>query len=145
MALTAIVQDIGADRGFLMSESGFQSGAIKATKNSNITLTSLADIEADTEYYLLDSTLGTLNWRLSKALKRLRKIKKEKFDDEYFPPMIGLMGELFLLDLVLEDALQNDYPIIYKKDEMVYSLEELVERANKVIVEAESWTPSTNG
>ncbi len=35
------VQNVGADRGFLFSEKGFQAGAVAATANSNVTLTSL--------------------------------------------------------------------------------------------------------
>jgi hypothetical protein len=46
MALISIVDDIGADRGLILSEKGFQSGAYDATRNSNITLiTSLYDFE----------------------------------------------------------------------------------------------------
>src|SRR5947208_16818923 len=41
LALQSIVNDIGADKGFLLSEKGFQAEAIACTKNTNITLTSL--------------------------------------------------------------------------------------------------------
>ena len=41
IALQGIVQDIGADRGILLSEVGFQSGAIRSSRNTNVTLTSL--------------------------------------------------------------------------------------------------------
>jgi len=44
-ALRDIVNDIGADRGVLISKQGFQSGAIKSARNSNITLTSLEDLK----------------------------------------------------------------------------------------------------
>ncbi len=44
MALKAIVDDIGADRGVLLSEVGFQKGAASAARRANITLTSLADL-----------------------------------------------------------------------------------------------------
>ncbi|MCG8057839.1 MAG: restriction endonuclease [Candidatus Thiodiazotropha endolucinida] len=142
LALSAIVQDIGADRGFLMSEAGFQSGAIRATNNTNITLTSLEDISLETEGYLLDATIGDLNWRASKALKRLRKIKKEHFDDDYFPPMSGLMGDLFILDFVLDDALKNEYPIVFMKEDRIDTLDELIQRANSIIEEANDWEPS---
>lgn len=48
LALAQIVQDIGADRGILLSETGFQAGAIRVAASSNITLTSLADLHAST-------------------------------------------------------------------------------------------------
>ncbi|HZX80958.1 MAG TPA: restriction endonuclease [Lysobacter sp.] len=39
MALKAIIEDVGADRGVIVSASGFQAGAIRAAATSNITLT----------------------------------------------------------------------------------------------------------
>lgn len=46
MALKAIVEDIGADKGIIFSESGFQKGALIAARTSNITLqTNLGDFE----------------------------------------------------------------------------------------------------
>ncbi|HEY4760580.1 MAG TPA: restriction endonuclease [Thermoguttaceae bacterium] len=40
LTLKAIVEDVGADRGILFSESGFQSGALDAARKSNVTLVS---------------------------------------------------------------------------------------------------------
>ncbi|MVF25048.1 restriction endonuclease [Methylocaldum sp. BRCS4] len=51
MVLTSIVQDVGADRGFLLSEVGFQSGAIRAAQNSNITLTSIEELSHSTKEF----------------------------------------------------------------------------------------------
>ncbi len=46
MALKSIVDDIGADRGLIVSEVGFQSGALDAIRDTNITLvTSLEEFE----------------------------------------------------------------------------------------------------
>lgn len=46
LALKSIVDDIGADRGIILSEEGFQSGAYDAARNTNITLvTSLEEFE----------------------------------------------------------------------------------------------------
>lgn len=45
-ALSAICEDLGADRGLLMSETGFQSGALQMASGRNITLTSLEDLRA---------------------------------------------------------------------------------------------------
>lgn len=43
LTLQQIVADVGADRGLLFCEAGFQAGAINAAHTSSITLTSLAD------------------------------------------------------------------------------------------------------
>src|SRR5262249_38211470 len=42
-ALANIVQDVGADRGILLTETGFQTGATRLASLSNITLTSLTE------------------------------------------------------------------------------------------------------
>jgi hypothetical protein len=44
-ALASVVQDVGADRGILLSETGFQAGAIRLASLSNITLTSLTELK----------------------------------------------------------------------------------------------------
>jgi restriction system protein len=44
LALGNIVQDVGADRGIMLSESGFQAGAIRQAEHSNVTLTDLSDL-----------------------------------------------------------------------------------------------------
>jgi hypothetical protein len=43
--LMTIVNDVGADRGILLSERGFQRGAFRLASLSNITLTSLSGLE----------------------------------------------------------------------------------------------------
>jgi hypothetical protein len=45
LTFKGIIEDTGADRGLLFSESGFQAGAIQAAQSTNITLTSLAGFE----------------------------------------------------------------------------------------------------
>ena len=45
LTFQGVVEDIGADRGLLFSESGFQVGAVRAAQNTNVTLTSLAEFE----------------------------------------------------------------------------------------------------
>jgi restriction system protein len=43
LALREIVADVGADRGILLSESGFQSGAIEAATLTNVHVTSILE------------------------------------------------------------------------------------------------------
>jgi hypothetical protein len=149
MALAFIVQDIGADRGFLLSETGFQSGAVRVAKKTNVTLSSLEDLAAATEDSFLDASIGSLNWRLHKAQKRLRKIKKAKYDDDYNPPTMIPGGKLFVLEYALDDALKGEYPIVYgfhgEKQNAANSLDELLKVANEIISEAERWNPPLEG
>jgi hypothetical protein len=59
VVLKGIVDDVGADRGILFSNSGFQSGAISIAERSNITLSSLEEmresIRDEVERYTLSS------------------------------------------------------------------------------------------
>lgn len=48
LAFSAIVADVGADRGLVFAENGFQAGAIRAARNTNLTLTSLVDFRQNT-------------------------------------------------------------------------------------------------
>lgn len=57
-ALKGIVDGVGADRGLLMSEKGFQSGAIRTGSQKNITLTSLADLRANASDEILAARLA---------------------------------------------------------------------------------------
>ena len=44
LALYQIAQDLGADRAFLFSETGFQAGAVAAAGSTNITLTNVNEM-----------------------------------------------------------------------------------------------------
>ncbi|HZL06895.1 MAG TPA: restriction endonuclease, partial [Coriobacteriia bacterium] len=52
-ALAEIVRDVGADRGVLLSEVGFQAGAVRMAYKSNVTLTSLAELREEAAEELL--------------------------------------------------------------------------------------------
>ena len=52
--LKSIVSETGADRGFLICEKGAQSGAITAARLSNVTITSLDDLQANAEADMKD-------------------------------------------------------------------------------------------
>jgi Restriction endonuclease len=49
LILSGVVTDIGADRGILVAESGYQAGAIRIAEHANITLTSLVDLRENSE------------------------------------------------------------------------------------------------
>jgi hypothetical protein len=66
ITLAAIVQNIGADRSFLLYELGFESGAIRASRTSNITLTRIADLSFSTEKFAIDTLIGK-KWRNSES------------------------------------------------------------------------------
>ncbi|MHB1700237.1 MAG: restriction endonuclease [Acidobacteriaceae bacterium] len=145
MALAAIVQDLGADRGFLLSEVGFQSGALRAVRKTNITLTSLEDLSNTSNEVLADTAIGALYWRLEKAQRRLRRMGKEQYPDDYFPPVMAPLGKLFLLSSALDQGMQGEFPNVYRIDDTgryeADSLDELLRGANEIISAAEAWLP----
>ncbi len=47
LALRGVVDDVGGDCGFLLSETGFDPAAVTAARMSNVTLTNLEDLDAN--------------------------------------------------------------------------------------------------
>lgn len=140
MALTSIVQDVGADRGFLLSEVGFQSGAIRAAKTSNITLTSLQDLSFTSEKYSIDALIGAKNLEIEQAKKRLLKIKRKSEAHEYNVERTMLFGELCVIQTLLDDALENHFPALYPTKGLVFNtLEQIIDYANEYIEKGNLW------
>ena len=65
VALQHIAQDVGADRAFLISEHGFQAGAIRAAQFSNMTLSSVEDLEENSRDLASSVQLAALAKRFS--------------------------------------------------------------------------------
>ena len=140
MALSAIVQDVGADRGFLLSEIGFQSGAIRAARSSNITLTSLEDLSFSTERFAVDTLIGKKNWAIQKAKGRLLEIKRISEAHEYSVERTMLFGELGVIELMLDDALEGNFPVRYPTKGLEFStLMQLLQYADEYIERANKW------
>jgi hypothetical protein len=70
-ALAEIVRDVGADRGVLLSEIGFQAGAVRMAYKSSVTLTSLAELREEAAEELLTLRLGECRPRLAHLHERL--------------------------------------------------------------------------
>lgn len=69
--LRSLVLDLGADRGLLMSESGFQSGAISTAKEKNITLSSLADLREKASDELLAAQVAAVEQRVLNVTQKI--------------------------------------------------------------------------
>lgn len=70
LTLAQIAQDTGADRAVLLSEKGFQPGAVSVSSKSNILLTSLGELESAAE----DSIA---NLSIKKSLDNVKEIENE--------------------------------------------------------------------
>lgn len=117
MTLGHIAQDVGADRAFLLSESGFQAGAIAACRHSNITLTSLAELADAAKDHITSSRLQVLLKGQSDAEERLRV---HLYDSNGQAPRImatniaeltDLLGACFDMHMAITAAMTGRLPV----------------------------------
>lgn len=144
-ALISIVQDVGADRGFLLSEEGFQSGALRMAERSNVTLTSLADLGTVVGDKGVVAQVASLHLRIHQAQERLRSIKRARYDDEFYPPVMEPLGKISLLTMAIDDVIRGELPTPYTPygpgQQFANTLEEMLVVADRIISEAEAWAP----
>jgi hypothetical protein len=143
LTLVSIVQDIGADKGILLSEVGFQSGAIRSAKGTNVLLTSIKDLKDQVQDKLFESTIARLHWRLTQVTKRLYvSYNDSRFHISSQEQLIKIM----FLEHAFDEALQGCFPTMYTRipcpnEQRFYahSFDELVEVSNALLSEAEAF------
>lgn len=132
LTFLGVVEDIGADRGLLFSESGFQAGAIYAAQNTNITLTSLADFENNFPAEVSSARAKVLDERIAGLMQAFAAVwdlpeceRVAVFAQYSGPPgfpgllegtpyaVIGVTARLSQMRQALEDARFNRWPVIY--------------------------------
>jgi hypothetical protein len=125
-ALKSIVQDVGAEKGFVLSELGFQPAAIAAARNTNVSLISLAKLEAgaapDVQQHLL-ALLEKETLRLMKLTKGLSTEERGAIGEIRISPRpgvqqpggMGALGALVGLLHALQDAKTGDYREVIPK------------------------------
>lgn len=77
LALREIVNDTGADRGILLAEKGFQSGAIEAANLTNVQVTSLAHVETSASMAINAMKLRDLFDRLTRCKTEYWEMPKD--------------------------------------------------------------------
>jgi Restriction endonuclease len=156
LVLQEVVDDVGADRGFLLSESGFQSGAVTAARLSNITLTNLEDLRANAEADIQGLRWDDLYSRLVDCKSRLdsltvvtergpgagtSKLKPGVSSDEF----LSSFGTTAFLDRGLERARTGRFPIAFGPDEtgegfaVHDDMDAYLDVATKAIEDLERW------
>lgn len=78
LALREIVSDIGADRGIVLSETGFQSGVQEAANFTNVQATSLAELENTSRSAMEVYRLRELFDRTTAARERYWALSKDR-------------------------------------------------------------------
>lgn len=119
LALRSIVDDLGADKGFVMAESGYQSGALESAQLTNVTLSSLADLQEMHAYELGITRLRKLPERVSRASERYWQLPKPHRIEHDLRPPVGVFGYsarrvLDAVDATVVAALINTtFPVVY--------------------------------
>jgi|GEM_PF-3398971 len=120
LAFHKVVEDVGADKGILLSESGFQKGSKSAVKKTNILLSSMRDLKKMMDKFKIQV--------LKKIYTEIHIIKEELFDEKhkvkqqkertkpgYFwcprPSYFLTVGQLDILASKVFQAIKNKYPI----------------------------------
>ncbi len=151
LGLREIVSDVGADRGILLSESGFQSGAIEAACLTNIQVTSIADVSASASKSIYAMRLRDIYdrigickdryWDISKSERIKAGLRSEVGEVDYSGARVIDMS----VDL-LTRAFRGSYPfksesievfIQFGKDKQFESPQEVAELLESKVSELE--------
>lgn len=118
LGLRTIVEDIGADKGFIISEKGFQSGAEESAIRTNIQLMTYDKLKILTKELIQSEIIQTYRERLLLLETRYwshskRNRQKYGLRGEIFDHPIDFSGHSLLLTahLAINFALENEYPI----------------------------------
>jgi restriction system protein len=116
LALREIVADVGADRGILLSEAGFQSGAVEAATLTNVHVTSLANLRSTASAEIMAMRLREVYDRVESCRERYWNIPKEVRIEARLRPEVGAVGysATQVIDLASEliaKAFRGSYPV----------------------------------
>jgi restriction system protein len=122
LALREIVTDVGADRGILLSEEGFQSGAFEAAMLTNVRLTSLAELLVSAANDFYETRFYDLLNRVHDCEARYWAIpKRQRIEHDLRPDVAepGYSGAqvVDLVNGVLSKAFRRRYP--FKFDDLI--------------------------
>jgi len=118
LGLRTIADEIGADRAFIISEAGFQSGAYEAAENTNIKLKTYEELKIDTRELIESEIIKTYKkrlellevryWSHSKSIRKEYGLRGEIWD---YP--VNFSGYMLLntAEYAIDLAEKKEYPI----------------------------------
>ncbi|MNF56474.1 Restriction endonuclease [compost metagenome] len=134
LALRSIVGEVGADRGFLISDKGFQKGAIEAAESTNIQLTTFNELKEFTKNAVQTEMLNAYETRADLLSKRYWSHKKSTrikygLRDDTFDYSLRFSGQLFigLIFATIDRARKNQYPMNVRSSLELKAGEDIVE------------------
>lgn len=115
LGLREIVTDTGADRGILLAENGFQSGAAEAAALTNVHLTSLAQARIEARDEVFSMRLSEIYDRVEVARERYWSIPKRTRIEHGLRPDVAEdgysgAGAISLVEDLLRKGLRGVYP-----------------------------------
>ena len=123
LLLRQIVQEVGADRGILLAERGFQSGVYESAVNTNTLVTSLAELRQSATDEIFEIALIGLGRRVRKAQKHIFRLTIATSPNSGMLPVmsggswpggvIGLIGSLSILEQGVQQAMEREFPAPY--------------------------------
>lgn len=154
LALKAILEDVGADRGLLISETGVQVGAVRAAEKTNITLSDLEGLKEFTQEEFLSSALHRLEIRATQLKNALFDLYTTKRGPNWATssPRPGVdgkavnreLGKVAILLTGFEYVRVGKTPYMFGFDESVEKLltvdttSEFVARASEILSNADA-------
>jgi hypothetical protein len=117
LALASIVMDVGADKGIIVSKSGFQSGAYSVANNTNILLTGLDELKASHDTELHEAFVDGLIAKYRAVEARImaaypvKLYSKGMLQYSVGGPKVEMMSRLWLLENGLKKLRAKRFPI----------------------------------
>lgn len=134
LALRTIVDEVGADKGFLISEKGFQSGAIAAAHKTNVELVQFSALKQRTKNIVQVEMLKAYEARADLLAKRYfshsKPIRiKYGLRGDVFDYNFMFSGQLFIgmIFFAIEKAKENKYPMSVKSLLEIRTGEDIIE------------------
>lgn len=158
LGLRQIVIDLGADRGILLAESGFQVGATEAAALTNVQLTSLASLVDSAKHDVFAMRLRELFDRVETCNERYWDIPKDDRIARGLRPdlfEVGYSGAHMINHCrdLLAQAMRGRYPIVLESMEVLVNpnlkrnfsgLSEVVPVLEELVAELEGKLASTH-
>ena len=136
-AFFTVLQNTGADRGFIISKKGFQSGAIEATKHTNISLYTLDEFKKKTNHLVQSNILksflnrailtSTRYWGHTKKTRIKYELRYEMFDDREILSCAVIL--IIVTDLIIDEEITYPFDVSHytgKQIDPINSFHELM-------------------
>jgi restriction system protein len=119
LALREIVADLGADRGLLMAENGFQRGAKEAAQLTNVQLSSMSALRESSQQALGFAKLRSLQDRIDSCWERYWSLDKSVRIRHGLRPEVGAphgyrgRAVIQASSAALNDAFRSGFPVAF--------------------------------